>query len=213
MPGSGRPLGETLDAGANRHPAYPGHLKKPGTTEFDNPPSPAENTRQFQADRAILRERALSRKGISYCSPIPAHSGSGNLDTRMTIRERTAETPSGGSDLPASGDQARRFAARWGAIALIVCAVEAAYADSLHGAFILDDLGSIVDSVSIRRLWPPPDIFYLRSGNESGLHNRPVVNLSWALNYAVGGLDPTFYHFPNLAIHILAALVEPEVVE
>ena len=38
------------------------------------------------------------------------------------------------------------------------------------------------------------------------LRSRPVVNLSFALDYAVGGLRTLPYHVTNLAIHILAAL-------
>jgi hypothetical protein len=36
---------------------------------------------------------------------------------------------------------------------------------------------------------------------------RPLVNLSFAINYAIDGLDPSSYHIGNLAIHLLAALV------
>ncbi|HXA79862.1 MAG TPA: tetratricopeptide repeat protein [Opitutaceae bacterium] len=36
---------------------------------------------------------------------------------------------------------------------------------------------------------------------------RPIVNLSLAVNYAFGGLDPWGYHALNLAIHMLAGLV------
>ena len=36
---------------------------------------------------------------------------------------------------------------------------------------------------------------------------RPLVNLSFALNYAAGELDPRGYRLTNLAIHLLAALV------
>ena len=42
--------------------------------------------------------------------------------------------------------------------------------------------------------------------NAVGLQSRPVVNLSFALDYAVDGLDPLPYHLTNLAIHVLAGL-------
>ena len=38
------------------------------------------------------------------------------------------------------------------------------------------------------------------------LQSRPVVNLSFALDYAVGGLNTLPYHVTNLAIHLLAGL-------
>ena len=36
---------------------------------------------------------------------------------------------------------------------------------------------------------------------------RPVVNLTFAVNYAIGGLDVTGYHVANLVVHLLAALM------
>lgn len=96
--------------------------------------------------------------------------------------------------------------ARWLSIALIVAATAAAYANSLRGPFVLDDLGDIVDNPSIRHLWPLRDVFVVGSAGEAGLHSRPVVNLTWAVNYAMSGLDTMPYHLTNLAIHILAAL-------
>ena len=35
---------------------------------------------------------------------------------------------------------------------------------------------------------------------------RPLVNLTLAINYAWGGLNPVGYHVVNLVIHLLAAL-------
>ncbi len=35
---------------------------------------------------------------------------------------------------------------------------------------------------------------------------RPVVDLTFALNYSLGGMDVGGYHLLNLAIHLLAAL-------
>ena len=36
---------------------------------------------------------------------------------------------------------------------------------------------------------------------------RPIANLSLALNYAMGGLDETGYHWWNLAVLIASALL------
>ena len=73
------------------------------------------------------------------------------------------------------------------------------YSNSLHDAFVLDDLGHIVENPRIRQLWPPWEIIIHSS--------RPVVQLSVALNYALGGLNPWGYHAFNVGIHILAALL------
>ena len=79
------------------------------------------------------------------------------------------------------------------------------YLNSLAVPLLLDDAVTIAANPSIRRLWPigpvltpPPEIY------SSG---RPVYNLSYALNYAVGGQEVRGYHVVNLAIHLAAALL------
>ncbi len=88
---------------------------------------------------------------------------------------------------------------------VIVLAGAAAYYNSIQRPFIFDDPGSIERNPTIRSLWPiwaplsPP-------GGGEAVQNRPVVNLSLAVNYAIGRLDVRGYHVFNLVIHILAAL-------
>ncbi len=94
------------------------------------------------------------------------------------------------------------------AAGLIVAATFAAYQNSFRGPFILDDEGSITDNLTIRRLasaLSPPH----EGAHDGGLtvSGRPFVNLSLALNYAVGGTAVRGYHWANLAIHTAAALV------
>ncbi len=97
-----------------------------------------------------------------------------------------------------------QWAPRAAAIIIILAGV-AAYHNSFQGEFIFDDNGSIEDNPTIRSLWPiwtvlsPP-------GGWQAIQNRPVVNLSLAINYAIGGLDVRGYHVFNLIVHILAAL-------
>jgi tetratricopeptide (TPR) repeat protein len=80
----------------------------------------------------------------------------------------------------------------------------AAYANTFHVPFIFDDFLAILNNPSIRRLWPiwpvlsPPRVLYTGG--------RPVVNLSFAVNYALGGMTAWGYHLANLIIHLLAAL-------
>ena len=76
-----------------------------------------------------------------------------------------------------------------------------AYHNSVTGAFVLDDIPQLVENPHIRHLWPLGDVLFGRLGE------RPLVNLSFALNYAFGGLDVRGYHVVNLAIHLVAALV------
>jgi tetratricopeptide (TPR) repeat protein len=71
------------------------------------------------------------------------------------------------------------------------------YANSLSTPFVFDDL-SWIRHDRIGALWPPAAAL----GNGS----RPILTLSLALNYAVGGMDPTGYRVFNLSVHLLAAL-------
>lgn len=77
------------------------------------------------------------------------------------------------------------------------------YSNSLHGPFHYDDFMDIRDNPTIRHIWPVRDVFYI-SG--SGFMTRPIVNLTFAINYATGGLNPFHYHLTNLCIHICASL-------
>lgn len=83
-------------------------------------------------------------------------------------------------------------------IVLIALTVLAIYRNSFQGAFIFDDRHSIVDNPHIRRLWP---LWEVRAGMM-----RPVVAISFAINYALGGLDVWGYHAVNLLIHLCASL-------
>lgn len=83
--------------------------------------------------------------------------------------------------------------------AIIAAAGILSYLNSLHAPFIFDDRYHIVENAHIRHLWPLSDVLLSSS--------RPVIQLSLALNYAFGGLNPWGYHIFNIAIHIATALV------
>ena len=88
---------------------------------------------------------------------------------------------------------------------VLVVAGMAAYANSLHGPFVLDDPSSIVTNPTIRHLWPPWAPFFTPLANVTA-QSRPILNVSLALNYAIGGNAVEGYHLLNLAIHLLAGL-------
>ena len=93
------------------------------------------------------------------------------------------------------------------AIILICAAVGIAYADSLRGEFVLDDFNSVTENQSIRTLWPLSDVLTASQAKGATVEGRPVLNLSFAVNYALGGTATEGYHLANLAIHVLACLV------
>ena len=89
------------------------------------------------------------------------------------------------------------------AAGVITLTALAAYCNSFQGPFIFDD-ASITDNPAIRSL-RSLDTILLPAVNKSAVDRRPVVNLSLAINYAVGGTAVWGYHVFNLAAHILAA--------
>ncbi|HXN34624.1 MAG TPA: tetratricopeptide repeat protein [Opitutaceae bacterium] len=89
---------------------------------------------------------------------------------------------------------------------LIAAAGLAAYHNSLHGPFIFDDSLAISENPSIRGISEIGAVLDPRR-QVATAQGRPVLNLSLALNYAAGGLDPAGYHYANLLIHVAAGLV------
>jgi protein O-mannosyl-transferase len=92
----------------------------------------------------------------------------------------------------------------WRSAVLLVAAVVLCYWNSLGAPFLFDDDGAVVKNPTIRHLTSldvlnPP-------ANGSTTTNRPVVNLSFAVNYALSGERVWSYHALNVAIHALAAL-------
>ncbi len=90
---------------------------------------------------------------------------------------------------------------------LLVGATLAAYANALRAPFVFLDQTSIVDNSSIRHLWPLGPVLSPPVAQGLTVGGRPLVNLSLAINYALGGLNPSGYHAMNVGIHVLAVLV------
>ncbi|MDZ4815309.1 MAG: tetratricopeptide repeat protein [Verrucomicrobiota bacterium] len=83
---------------------------------------------------------------------------------------------------------------------LLLCL--AAYANSFHGPFVFDDIVTIVENDSIRHLpglvGIPPD---------TSTTGRPIANMTFAINFAVHGLQLPGYHVVNLVIHLVNVLL------
>src|ERR1035438_8682098 len=93
----------------------------------------------------------------------------------------------------------------WLAAAVIVLGILAAFHNSFRGAWVFDDFPSIRDNPTLRHLWPPGPALSPPPGGTT-VSGRPILNLSFAINYALGGADVRGYHALNLAIHVFAAL-------
>ena len=89
---------------------------------------------------------------------------------------------------------------------LVVVAAVVAYHNSFSGPFAFDDIAAIVDNPSIRQLWPITRVM-APPLTSAGANGRPIVNLSLAVNYALGGTNVVGYHVVNLLLHVAVALV------
>ncbi|WP_242335386.1 tetratricopeptide repeat protein [Anaeromyxobacter sp. SG66] len=85
------------------------------------------------------------------------------------------------------------------AVAALVTLGLLAYSNAFRGDFVFDDFQFIVDNPVIRDL---SNYFVSSAGYRASPH-RVVAFASFALNHAVGGLDPAGYHVVNIAIHLL----------
>jgi len=88
---------------------------------------------------------------------------------------------------------------------VIVAAVLLAYANGLTGPFIYDDIDSIPANNHLHGLWPLRSA--LSAPPRSSVSGRPIVCLSLALNYSLGGLNVRGYHVFNIAVHLACALL------
>jgi hypothetical protein len=86
--------------------------------------------------------------------------------------------------------------------ALLAVAVLLVYGPGLHAPLVFDDHDAITHNPTIRSPWtalsPPP---------QTPVAGRPLVNLSFALTYALTGLAPSSYHAVGFALHLVNALL------
>ena len=99
-------------------------------------------------------------------------------------------------------------------VILLITITALAYANSLKNDFVWDDYSVIVDNNFVKSWNNFPTIFSksyltpldsLESGNLTGSGEttyRPVVTISYFIDYWFWGLNPLGYHFSNLLLHI-----------
>ncbi len=134
------------------------------------------------------------------------------MESQQAVEMRNAAAPGAADEHAQSGlpqpspDGQRRRAGTW-AVALSLLAIAGAcltaYSDSFKGPFIFDDLTWIVSNRSIRGLWPLGRVVFPPATVVT--QGRPLLNLTLAINYALGGINVEGYHAFNLIIHVLTA--------
>ncbi len=87
------------------------------------------------------------------------------------------------------------------ALFIIAAAALAAYANSFHTPFVFDDNHTVVENIGIRNLGD------LRAVFTSDYAGRPLLFLTFALNYTAGALNPFGYHLVNFILHIATSFI------
>lgn len=118
----------------------------------------------------------------------------------------------GGRSQPAHSAPANSGAPRaWIVAVVLAVSIGAVYGRALDVPFIFDDIIAIRGNESIFSLWPLTGTTAhpgpLNPAQDLPTTARPLVNVSLAINYYFGGVDPTGYHAVNMAIHFFSALL------
>ena len=129
---------------------------------------------------------ARARKGS--ISVRRRQSGPGDGPPRAKAEKKPK--PSGTAGQQSSGLLWKSLAA-----AAVLAMFFAAYWGTLHHSFQFDDYNIIVNNERIHRLHLPTVI--------SSNFFRPVLFVTFALNYHFGGADPFGYHLVNIGLHLL----------
>lgn len=94
--------------------------------------------------------------------------------------------------------------------ALLVAACILAYANGLGGTFTYDDKAIVRDNLRIQSPEALPQIFatsYFGGPQGTGSAYRPLLLLSYAVEYWIHGADAFLFHCGNLALHAVATLL------
>lgn len=106
---------------------------------------------------------------------------------------------------PSSPRAGRSTRGPWLAAIVLALAGLLAYASGLSAPFVWDDETAILTNPTIRQLVPLPGP--LSPPPETPVSGRPLANVSLAVNYAIGEIDPRGYRAGNLVFVVLSAML------
>lgn len=84
------------------------------------------------------------------------------------------------------------------------------YANSFIDGMFWDDYDSVINNQYIRSFDHFPDYFTKNLTAGAGITDnywRPLLLVSFATDYSLGGIEPFFYHFQNFLWHLAAAML------
>jgi len=89
-------------------------------------------------------------------------------------------------------------------VAVMLLAGALAYANGMTGAFVWDDRSVVVENTRAHGLSHLPELLGF---GDARFGFRMMRDLSYALDYTVGGLNPLVYHLSNLLYHLLTVFL------
>ena len=95
-------------------------------------------------------------------------------------------------------------------LALLAVGIGVSYSDSFGIGFYFDDAYGIANNPAIKSLKNIPSFFtdpHAIWTDHTQVDLRPFLLITYAVNYAISGIDPWSYHAVNLLLHLLAALL------
>ena len=110
--------------------------------------------------------------------------------------------------LTQSGNNTLAIKPKWQHILLIIVLGFIVYSNSLSNPFTYDDMYNIVDNSFIKDLKNIKDLFttkYFVLAQESSY--RPVVTLSYFINYSLCKLNVIGWHIVNVLFHVVNGVV------
>ncbi|MBX7041867.1 MAG: tetratricopeptide repeat protein [Ignavibacteria bacterium] len=92
---------------------------------------------------------------------------------------------------------------------IIIAVTFIVFANALDGGFVFDDESVVVNNSSIQNLSNIPKYFTAEEGFHKviGKYYRPLVSSSYAVDYAIWGLNPYGFHLTNIIIHCIASML------
>jgi len=88
----------------------------------------------------------------------------------------------------------------WGVLAVLLALTAGVFATALNAPMVMDDAAILTDDLLMS--FTPP--WYV---DQSALASRPVVAVTFALQYQLHGHDPALYRAVNIGLHLLAVVL------
>lgn len=150
---------------------------------------------------------------LSRSSSLAAHTINLFLTGQILRKSKKKQPKNEGAKLSVAGTSASRvrqpFIATYQAWLLLVLAllVFLLYSNTISGPFLFDDEESISANKLIRlQHLSIPGLWHILT-ESIGANNRPVANISFALDYFFHGLRVEGYHVVNILIHIATGIL------